>query len=122
MSGFYGYCDITLLRWTLKNDHNYVFVVPKDFVTSVFFLAEKEPYALGAGIGLTMIFIVLTLFLLIHIKQISNNETTVEKERRKLSKTKIPNMYNKGFKQNWLECLLPKKPELRKSFFDKANN
>lgn len=78
------------------------------------------PIVSGCSICLFVICLALFGFLFIHIRNISQNITTVEidkyerirQERKKNGDDKkVVNFYDKGFKKNWLEFLFPKKPK-----------
>lgn len=115
-SSYYLYCNVCLLIYAAQNFISF----ENNFSDVLVDLLEKYPVVSGCTICLFVICLALFAFIFIHIKNISQNVTTVEidkydyirQERKKNGDNEeVVNFYDKGFKQNWIQFLFPKKPK-----------
>lgn len=115
-ASYYFYCDICLLIYSGKELSS----MYTDFFEIVYLLLEKYPIAFGCTICLFVVCLSLFAFLFIHLRNISNNITTIEiekyesirRERKENGdETPVVNFYDKGFKNNWKQFLFPEKPK-----------
>ena len=115
-ASYYFYCDVCLLIYQAKK-----LKVTSEAISDVLYsLLETYPVAFGCTICLFVVCLALFAFLFIHLRNISNNITTIEidkyeslrQERKKDGDdTPVVNFYDKGFKNNWKQFLFPKKPK-----------